>query len=82
MPNTKFLVTQEMAKSYIFLPKWRNFIKLVTLAATDSTDVQVFQGLGVICSCLLELQLGDRGLVVIAIVPQPSRHGFKANSKV
>ena len=31
---------------------------------------------------LLELQLGDRGLVVIAIVPQPSRHGFKANSKV
>ena len=82
MPNTKFLVTQEMAKSYIFLPKWRNFIKLVTLAVTDSTDVQVFQGLGVICSCLLELQLGDRGLVVIAIVPQPSRHGFKANSKV
>ena len=82
MPNTKYLVTQERAKSYIFLPKWRNFIKLVTLAVTDSTDVQVFQGLGVICSCLLELQLGDRGLVVIAIVPQPSRHGFKANSKV
>ena len=50
MPNTKYLVTQERAKSYIFLPKWRNFIKLVTLAATDSTDVQVFQGLGVICS--------------------------------